>query len=500
MGSRVVVPLDNTDNTVTRLVVKSVLEELVFSSQMDIEDIFYIPRGGKAATSQMYSADKTVKLEIGNHIQVEYKETYDPITIDQDVNSPEYIPIFRLPELDIDITPMHSRVNIEMTISYKNRSYNSLVTWLNNLRRQWINTNVTNYHEIIYNYTVPNDVLSYLYNVYVLTENIAPYGLTLQAWVAQNFTHGIMVRHNLDDSSRAAAINVMTSNCVGTYTQIPEVIETSKEPPMSSASFTYTLTYDRVTALALTYQKYIHNQVCGLDVIRKYGDRRSHQLPYKGHRTFTSSVNIAAGEPNLDLSNIFYDPEDTWHPDLVPASTTTVLIAPIQLDLNNLTDVVNLNDLKSSRVPQSLLTTMSNNSSCITKAFKSPIQIYLYEVGSATTMIPLICDTDLNVSTMVVLDPRKRYYLRIAMVTDLSMVDLNCSNLRRNGPDLVNIIKALDPTITVATIGNGAYVTDQGLNDAINWLNSTNHFYKVYYGTHRYFVVAEDSIIAKGLN
>lgn len=494
----VLVPIDNSDVTISRLIVKSVIEQLMFMTEMTAEDIIYIERGGKSTSAQIYKDHETLKLDAGNYIKVEYKEVYDPNNVDISRYQPEYLPIFNAPKLGLVITPLHSKTTIEMTITYKSRSYNTISNWLSGFRHMLELSSPSHVHDVMYNYTIPYDVLTYLYHAYVHIEAIAPYGVDLGSWVKDHFTDGLMVRHSLNNKNKDLAINVHSTNNIGIYTQLPENIETTLEPPETKITFTYNFTYDKVIELLVEYQKYIHNQTCNYNSLKRYADRRYHKRTSLGHRTFTGSVNVVGESPDIDMSKMFFDYEDMWHPKSVPVSTSTILMVPIQLDLPDLVTVLNLHEINLPTIlPARLLEIISRYSNCAVSSYKFPIQIYLYEVNDVIGMVPLNMDNTLNITSKLDLDPRNRYYLRIAIVTDWTLLDLTCNDFRNDADAMLYLYGLLNPNYTIKTLGDGRFVSDIELDKALNDLNNTNFNYRVYYGIHRYFTVATTSIIAK---
>lgn len=479
MSISVVIPIDNTDNTITRPIVTTVIEQLIYNTEMPtIKDILYIPRGGVAAMGQANDVNEALKLDSDDYLQVEYsEETTDDF--DYTKYQFEYPPIFLHRALGIKVTPMHSRVNLELKITYRAKSYNALTTWLNTFRRRLTTALAMHYHDILYNYTVPNDILSYLNQCHVLSETIAGYNIDLHTFIKDHFSKdGVLVRQNLDNSVKAMAINVKNTGVLGLFTELPSVQETSREPPASTLSFTYTVSYDRVTALVMEYQLYIHNQVVDIVYLRKYHDRRFHQNPHSGNRTFTQSVNTVTENPYgiraypLNYSNL----SDGWSPPSTLPYAITDMYTPVQLDLSNLHDLLDLNLLTRFGYPTWLISLMQSYSSRLCQFKDFPIYIDAFEVNAATGQIPLTIDSNFHLMTPVVLNPRNRYYIRISILTNLLTMDF--LQLRLTPELLLDFLNwiyhHLNPDdLTLDTIGDGAYVTTDSLLAALNRINNT---------------------------
>ena len=498
---KVVVPIENTDTTVTRLIAKTVIEQLVFSTEMpEINDILYIQRGGNNIMAQTNAPGEALKLDVDNYIQVDYKEEEDGIQFDYNKYQFEYPSIFKASALGVSVTPMHSKVNLEMTFTYKAKSYSDLTTWLHAFSRRLLNAVAMNHHDVLYNYTIPTDVLAYLHQVYTLSETIAPYGQTLKQFLQQHFcTNGVVVRQNMNDTKQALAINVKNTGCLGVFTELPGIQETSKEPPISTVSFTYVLSYDRVTSVVLEYQMYIHNQVIDLTFLRKYEDRRLHSNPHAGNRTFTQSVNSVTensyGLPAYPDAGT--NTGDGWRPDNMPHNTYTSLVLPVQLDLLNLTDMLDLNVLSQFGYPSWLISLMQQYRSKLC-AFKNWfVYIDAFEVNAELTALPLVVNSSFHLTSEVALNPRNRHYIRVSVLTELLFMDF--SVFRKDPTTLLKLLYwiylgkvngvgtwttltttnangtwiSLGP-IKLKVIGAGSYVTTDSLWAMLNFINDSD--------------------------
>lgn len=497
----VVIPVSNTDSTVTRPIVKSVVEELMFSTEMpEIKDILYLQRGGIAPQAQMNTPDQALKLDVDNYLEVGYSE----IQSDQFSYNKyqfEYPAFFKDSALGISIQPIYTKVQLEIAFTYKSKSYATLTTWLNTFNRKLLNSQAMDFHDVVYTYTLPTDAVAYIQQVHTLTENIAGYGDNLNTYLQKHFCiDGVVVRQNLDDSQRAVAISVKNTGCLGIFTTMPEVQETTREPPLSTLTFTYTLSYDRVTSILLNYQMYIHQQVIDLKFIRQYMDRRAHWNLHAGNRTFTQSVNAVTENMYglLDYPNDGSNIGDGWTPDTSFDQAYTSLILPIQLDLTNLTYLLDLNDLSLYNYPTWLISLMKQYSQYLCTYRNWPLYIDAFEVNAVSTNIPVSIDNNFHLNTIITPNPRNRYYVRVTVLTNLLL--MNFSDLQKDPANLLLLLQWIDSrniyindnvlnngsgttsgnngynsTITLETIGGGTYVTTPSLLAALNQINNSDY-------------------------
>jgi len=473
----VVVKIDDIDNTVTRSIVKSVTEQLVYSTEMPIiKDILYVQRGGISPMQQTNTPDEALKLTVDNYAEVEYSEAPDPAFFDMNKYQTEFPAIFNHPKLGIALTPMYNRMQLTIKFTYRSKGYDVLTSWLNALRRRLTLAQPFCYVDILYNFNIPTDITSYINKVYKLSEAVAPYGLTLKEFLQNNFsTNGLVVRQNLDDSQRSLAMNVKNVGVLGQFTDLPDIQETSKEPPISTLEFTFQIDYDRPGAILLEYQKYIHNQVIDLSNISKYHDRRFHGNNRDAPITFTQSVQKVTSNLHGHTCMKIPDPivSDGWMPKINLPSVYTLAIIPVQLEVDNLTYLLDLNLLISYGVPEWLISLMKTYSSNLCTLFRWPIYIDCFEVDDFENSVALYIDNNFRLMSHVNLDLRKRNYVRISVLTDLSKVDWG--NLLNDPTSLTNLLQFIDPCVSIATIGNGTRVNTNSLTDAINEIGNTDY-------------------------
>jgi len=473
---KLVIPVADTDSTISRLVVKSVIEQLLYSTEIEyIKDIVYHQRGDINATSQLYNSNETLRLEVNDLIEVDYKSTQDEDTFDFTKYQFEYPPIFIAKELGINIHPMHAKEQLTINFTYRSKSYDKLTTWLNSFRRKINISSPSAFHDIQYNYSIPSDLSAYLHQVYTLQETVAPYGITLRDFLLQNFANsGLVTRRNQSDTKQTLAMNVKNTGCLGMFTVLPEIQETGHEPPLSMVTFTYVIRYDRVTSLLLEYQKYIHNQVIDLQFINKYHDRRYHNNPHSGITTFSQSVNKATANQYglLDYPDNGVYTGDGWYPKLNFEHVKSSQIIPIQMDLTNLRSVLDLNLLSTVGFPQWLLTLMGRFYSHLCTPYKWPYLFEVFEVNSKDTLLPVFVDSNFHLVSEIDMNPRNRYYIRITLFTFLFNVDF--TDLYTEPATLLQLLQYINPKVTLDIIGNGSYATPQSVFKALNLINNSD--------------------------
>jgi hypothetical protein len=469
---KIIVPVNNTDLTVSRLVAKSVTEQLLFTTEIPvIEDIIYVQRGGLATQAQMNNHNEPLKLNVDEYLTVEYKETFEADHFDVNKYQNEYHPVFTAKAIGVNVVPVYNRVQLEITYTYTSKSFNILNNWLNAFRRKLVTADAIGYHDVLYNYSIPVDVLSYLNKVYKLMKNDLTYTDTMKVFITKHFCkNGLILRQNLNDSNRQLAFNVKNTGCLGIFTQLPESVETSNDPPHSSVSFSYTLTYDRITAVCLEYQLYIFNQLIDISNLLKYCDKKLYAELHTGNRTGSQIVNTLT-ENHFKNDKLVYS-IDSWRPSITPRYLIPSLVIPLQLDVSNLTNVLDLQLLTEFNYPVKLLLLMKQYKELLNKLYSWFIYLELFEVNDKTSLIPFYIDDNFNLISKVALNTRSRYYFRLSILKNLFKVDF--TSLLGKPDDLLYLLQYLNSKVTLSTIPNSNIVTRSSLLAAINLIADTN--------------------------
>ena len=493
--SRAIVPVSHIDNTVTRNVVKDVLTSIMFYTNMpEIKNITYIPRGGVADQKQHLSEEETLKLEVNNFITVEYEEKFDELIYDVNIYQTEYPAIFKASKLGISARPMHSRVILKMDVTYTNKSYNSILMWLNNFKRIYQQSSLCNLHNIQFNYNVPDDVLAYIMEVYTLQENVSGYGISLSDFIRLHFTtNGVVIRHNQNNTKTQMAINTIFTGVVGVFTEHPQdTIDNSKEPPMSSVKFSYEVEYDRVSAIALDYQHYIHNQVIDISMLKKYYDRQPHWDAHSGNAPVSGVINKLTknfyGANNY--SGDYSYTGDGWISPTPPDSMEEIMVAPVQLDLNNLTELINTSILVNYNIPDWYIPLINQFNVPVTQPYKWFLYFQLFEVNASVTPMAINVSTNGDITSVLNLNPRNRYYFRVLKNTKLTQVDFTW--LLNYPSQLQLILQNYNPNTFIRTIGNGTRVDKNSLDDSLTLINPVN-----IYGKPAKTVMVSDIIVRR---
>lgn len=480
--SHVLIPVDNTDVTVTRMAaeqsVKSIMGKLKIPR---IEQIKYIPRGDKSNVSPLGNNDNALQLDLDKYIIVEYAETFDEDACDNKPNVLEYQPLFTNKAIGVAAVPLHTKVKLELTISYRSTNYDDLTKCLNEFRL-WKQQGLTSlYHDVNYNYTIPRSVLEYLNQCHQLTESVAPYGTSLKDFMLDGFGEsGINIRKNITGSKSRLVYNGTMKRCLGIFTSAPDVIETSREPPKSELRFTYVLYYERINYVRLVYQKYIHNQVIDLTVLTPYYSHRPFFNPWVGYRPVSQEIELLTQTTFNTPDNIIRIPgdDDGWLPNFTTKDMRVLMVVPLWVDPLNRKSIFPIDEFKELGFIPELVDNLKLYPDLLLVPYRWFFYVEVWEVNRKTYKIPIeVVDGVIQAKTDM--DLRSRHYMQISICTNVSKVDFTDIKLR---PTVLQyFFNVYDPSITLDVIGNGKCVTRQSILKAINIVNNTDNTLYPYY-------------------
>lgn len=484
----VIFDINDSFATISRFAAQSVIEQLMLLTGINDAEIIYkeiIGHGKNAAAIQNPDAP-VLKLDSNDYLIVEYKERSHEEVINTSAEKEEFIPIFNHPELGILVKPVCNKTVMTFDITYRSKSYNTLQTWLARFQRNKITRVTGNYHDLRYNYTLPDIIIAYIYDVYMLSSQVAPDDplLSMKDWYAKYYTKGLMTRSNMGGQNTTFAVNINSKGNEGYYDSLPDDISTDKDKQTHEINFTYVLTFDKVASLILEYQLYIHNQRIDnaydpfFTLVNRPVDSHT------GLRTFSGQVLTSTERPDwykLNMVDVFYEDLDRWHPPHPAKSTSTILMLPIQLNENDLTEIVDIDDVPSEFLNNTIKTIMKLKPEWGTKLYGFPLIVELFAVDNLTKTIPLNMDIDGNVFTNVDMDLRKRHYLRFSLLLDLTLLPVEVLRwLCQNPSSAIFILNMIDPNILIKSpikyLAGGTIIDEGYFFNLINVLAGKNPY------------------------
>lgn len=476
------VPVDNTDATVTRVAAEYAIRTIMDKLNIqEVESIKYIPRGTINNVSPINPAGP-LALDTTNAIIVEYNETFDTEVGDSNDSELEYQPLWVNKKIGVAAVPLHKKVKLEITFTYRNINYDDMVKCLNTYRA-WQQKSVTcMYHDIGYNYTLPEEVLAYLNQCYQLTESVAPYGKSLKDFMLDSLNiKAVNIRKNLIGTKERLVFNGLMKRCLGIFTSEPDMVETSKEPPISALRFVYVMRYERISDIKLIYQKYIHNQHIDISTFAKFYSKQQffdngnayRPASHAADQVTESSFNVTPPILRIPGDN------DGWKPSFKTKQMEVLLIEPVQVDKLNKRSILNLVDLVEFGLSEEFIDNLKPHCEKLLIPYKWFFYLEIFAVNERTYKIPIEFTDNYDLVCNVDMDLRTRHYLQFSLCKDVSKIDYK---LLQQSPTLLQyFFDIYGKNVDLEVIGLGRHVTKRSILDAVNIINNTNNRPYPYY-------------------
>jgi hypothetical protein len=347
--------------------------------------------------------------------------------VDTNINSTavyyaENPPIILDPGLGIQVTPIYSRTKVELNIKFVTFNKDESFRWYYNARTQVAKMQDVYINTIQYHYPLPDPLMDLIETIYTLKENVAPDNETFQQYVLRTFTKKATTIAALDGSGQRVAIAETQTRLLGRFEfePLPEKPELIDDIQAWACNFKYVFTYDLPMSLNLIYPIMVHNQFLPEPFLDYSFD--PYHLDDKDLLFPQTLKALRAFEPDRMWSDdpVFRIPKfDTFTPNYTVKGLKTIFSAMIQISENDLTSLLNLNDLDYLELSSALLLFLKDSEyQYLTTPFQSVFNVSLYADSQLQDYSILNCDSDLNITSSVDLNLKKTYRIVFSVVDD----------------------------------------------------------------------------------
>lgn len=505
------IPIPDSEYTVTRLAVKSVVDDLIALTQLEsIDQIIFRERKGVTHTYSngvLKPGDPNIRLSTGNYLIVDYTEKadYDRNTLrpDQQRNTL----LFKHAPLGVYLWTINGRSQVEMDITLRSQSYDVLNQWIWNLQRRRAMVEPTYYHTIQYNYRIPDSVIAYLYDVWALSEKVEGYNLSLKAFNDKHYTQGLIFRTSQNGERREAAINTNQNLVLGIMESVPDEISVNNDEGHNEISFSYRFNYDRPNHLHLTYQKFIHGQ----SVSKVY------EAAFNIQPLNRTSIERGTGNASNQMFRLARDieyrrfmPEDAFKdygdrflpPNRYP-NMTTLLSIPIRIPNNPPDNLINLTTL-SQGVNEPWISVFVALARLfpgeVLRHNRFPFHLEVYRENAGTYSLEMRQDGD-NFILLPTISVRDRHYLVISFNSSVENYEHVFFTLAKHKALLLELARMMQPSVGIVGeeydgepmvrldyIKGTDVVEYGGIKDVIQSIKETNRLHSEGTGRHSIFI------------
>jgi len=429
---------------------------------------------------------KTGPNPSGNHIYAAYEETYDEADIiNNNVYGGGYIPIMRDDALGILLQPTYATVKLDINVKIRFRSKTQMNSVRRAMRLASSLSNLNYRHAVQYNYSLPETILLYLYDAYMLRNNVAGYGDSLAEWLDQSFIRGRISRTTADGKNATLAVDEVQDNIYGRYGTDVFYNEPETEDGNYEMSFQYLIEYKQILAVVFKYPNVIHNQDIDGFYNKAWNPPQHVGTPPTPDRDFaTIPEQLKIPYRYVGDGGVRLDPTDDWFPKNAIPNYATLVIAPLLTDPEHIHQLFNIYDIEDV-LPPGVLDYIVGGIAEAIEPYQSPYHMAVYRVGEDEIEVTLAVDNAGNVTSVLPMDLRKRYYLRVSYLTDFGRLTVAQTTHLRTNPDVCELaFRVIYPPVTLNTDGwlttvrSGGIITVKSFRDSVKRLPGTNRIFK----------------------
>lgn len=405
------------------------------------------------------------KFPGGSRIKVNISESTDETNILSENAFQENAPTCWLDKcLSVRLRPIYTSVVMTFRLEVQSRNRVEAEKLRDEFRVRTAMGRQQILHAITYHYGIPKPFFELLTDIYKLRENVAGYGDTMEAWLRANEYKPANALPRLTQISTMAGSEerwVFGERQVSVQGMFdfhiaPEAPDKADENGMYSYPIEYRVRYDKPIAMSIDYPLVVHNQM----IPDRYHGKKSVggwiPDPYAQGELYSDKLTMALRKIILDktlrnhlvMGGVRYPEFDDWVPQAMPANTSTLYAAMIAVDLLNPTAVCDLKALEGVSIDTDLWQYMAACGTKLGAINGSAIHVSLFAEGTWMGDSAISISSNMVVTTTKPMNPRLRYHLRIAVLTNLTIMPDSCRyTLRTNGKACQKILAALQETM-----------------------------------------------------
>jgi hypothetical protein len=424
----VMVGLHSQDQSITRPVVMSVIEQLtsIIRTEKYVRiiypgDIEYpIQQESSIDDSDILSPKDTV-LMIKSQAVLR-KEALNTVA----TYRTEHKPVFLDQALDLYIKPVYVTTDVNIEFNYITQSKNEALMWYNNIYTHKANMRDINLHKLFYSYVIPEPCLQLLEHIYDLRESNKGYGDTLLEYFERHISTEFTLLSTLSGSEPELAMRETQDRVVGRF-DFSEGIGDKPIRDDSSGKYSITLnylfSYEHPSMLVMHYPIMVHNQLIDFKYVKRIGNIGDHEP-----KRFSLSIDaMHFFEQKLtrdpDANQMLYVPEcDVVIFDMSKSYIANVVSVLCSIENGNY--LFNLGELGDVVIDTDILNFIKESEyPYLTYPYRSPIHLSLYKNKKLMEGRIIVCDNNLDIRATTSLDERQINRIVIGFVTDLCMLD-----------------------------------------------------------------------------
>lgn len=372
------------------------------------------------------------------------------------VHQKENLPFFLDSKLGVKMYPVMSGTELMFNFVYRANSRGSARKFRNEMLSRTAAMREEILHEVNYYYHVPYVFLHVLKQIHELREKVTGYGDNWDKYVTEHITERATTLTDQIGFNQQLAIREFQVCPLGAFQFIgtTEAEEKDKESGTFTITFQYKFTFDQVINCVMEYPLMIHNQLIPEPWRSKpwssgelVDPNRRNRFPSLSRYAFDHFTNLYPSACKTQLLDGVIIPNfDEWRPSFVIPNTSTLIAALLAIDPTAPQTLFELmGDLDGYKIDPSLTEFIRKEAPYMNRKGGSIFDLRLYEEdnpmddGLLSVSVP-----DLVVTSNAVMDLRRIYHVRLALVNDLfTLTPAAWERLRAGGPAAVKILNCL---------------------------------------------------------
>jgi hypothetical protein len=411
------------------------------------------------------------KFPGGSRIRVSISESNDNTNILSENAFQENAPTcWKDKCLDVRLRPIYTSVVLTFRLEVQSRTRVEAEKLRDEFRVRTAMGRQQILHAITYHYGIPKPFFELLTDIYALREKVAGYGDTMDQWLRTNEYKPANALPRLTQISTMAGGELrwvfgerqVSVQGMFDFHVAPEAPDKNDENGMYTYPIEYKVRYDKPIAMSVDYPLVVHNQM----IPDRYHGKKTVggwiPDPYAQGGVYSDKLTMALRKIILDktlrspliMGGVRYPEFDDWLPVAMPANTSTLYAGMIAVDLLDPTLVCDLKALEGVDIDTDLWQYMNVCGTKLTAINGSAIHVSLFEGTSWMGDQAIQLSSDMILRTTKPMNPRNRYHVRLAVLTNLTIMPDQCRyTLRTSGLACQKILAALQ-----LTMNYGSYV------------------------------------------
>ncbi len=456
----VVLPLPETEQSITRPVIVSIVNDIIKNTQMrsDLEIVYpaqleTMPQPG----SLLQSPNRAAGFEPTTKLVVDVEERYSDSYIGSNpISRTDMKPIFHDAALGVYIKPIYTKTKVTLNLRYSHVSRNALMQWRDNLRMRLSQTFDSFIDQVEYHYLIPYQFMDLLKLIWQYRENQGGYGDNFSTYVGSYSSNRLTQISTLTGGDPRIGVREKQIRMLSLieFDALLGEVEKDQNGTLWVMNFVYKFNYMKPIGCNMSYPLMIHNQL----LPREYTEPVLDTLPDRIlPETADQLISSLRDFESYRLANRFSgrtEPMviphwDDWYPETTPTYCANIVQCLCQIDPNNPRELLNLNHLDFVSIDPCVLDYFRTEYPYLTQIYKSFYHISMYEDNILLKDQYIEVDSDLNVTSNIDLDVRKRYHVCLSMLINWSAIYRAAFDRFRLYPcAVVNTIRAVSQTLS----------------------------------------------------